>query len=404
MLSGLIAEHERFISQRENYLSRKAWMQYKSAVEMSLAAANSKFQKDYTEIAALARENNAIKALESGLAMTANEFREFPFHTKNLLDRLDAAFQTAERADWDTLAELAISIQQRRLGLGLTFPATAHSCKQHFDFMCSIYSFALNVWWLLLSIIAADLLEELVLTPVATPVSTPAASPKPPKHFIKECLILDVKPAFVTGSAAHSNPTIRKILRGHFVQKDAIKNQQTKHDFVIKCAALENETVPNAQQMQAIKREGSYYESLQSGLDFPATTGCVWCFDVHPQHHYLVLEDYGQDLRQALCIENRTQLLVMEEATIALKALHARTIVHGDIKPQNVLYKFEQNGSCKVKLCDLDCAHEVGAECVAASLGTTGYYPPETFFAVLRGTTHITAAFAMDIFALGLVF
>lgn len=243
---------------------------------------------------------------------------------------------------------------------------------------------------------APPAVSEVVAT-ITTSVPTP--------FLFKTYPILGIRDAFdrAADNAVHINPTIRKILRGHFVQYDEIMKRHTKYDFLIKCATLERQEVPSASKVSAIQREHSVYASLQGELKFDsAVTGCVWCWDVHPENHYLVLEDFGEDFRRVLDSVNRSHHQVMEESIIALKALHSRNIVHGDIKPQNLLIKFD-HGTCKVKLCDLDCAQVTGTECRAADLGTKGYIPPETFFAAQRDES-VHVAPAMDLFALGLVF
>jgi serine/threonine protein kinase len=136
-------------------------------------------------------------------------------------------------------------------------------------------------------------------------------------------------------------------------------------------------------------------------LSTRGTSGCVRLYSAHPQHHYLVLEDHGADLRALLKPSLRYPQQVLEAVVSAVHALHSLGIMHGDIKPQNLLYKLYDHGYV-VKICDLDAAHRVGDVCQAASLGTAQYHAPELRAATLRGDT-IMAALELDMFALGLV-
>jgi serine/threonine protein kinase len=93
--------------------------------------------------------------------------------------------------------------------------------------------------------------------------------------------------------------------------------------------------------------------------------------------------------------------MVLEAVASAVHALHSLGIMHGDIKPQNLLYKLYDHGYV-VKLCDLSTAQKEGETCRAASLGTKHYHAPELRAAALRGDT-IKASLELDMFALGLV-
>jgi serine/threonine protein kinase len=130
-------------------------------------------------------------------------------------------------------------------------------------------------------------------------------------------------------------------------------------------------------------------------------SGCVRLFSAHPQHHYLVLEDHGTDLRALLNPKLRYPQHVLEAVVSAVQALHSLGIMHGDIKPQNILCKWVDHDYV-VKLCDLDSACKVGETCGAASLGTKHYHAPEVRVAARSGLT-IAASLELDMFPLGLV-
>jgi serine/threonine protein kinase len=191
----------------------------------------------------------------------------------------------------------------------------------------------------------------------------------------------------------------RMLLRGRFQTIDEF-NEVHQHQCVIKCAAPDATTPPSAESIAVLRREHETYQEVRR-LAEGNETGCVRLYSCHPEHHYLVLKDHGADLRSLLKPDLRSPHQVLEAVVSAVHALHSLGIMHGDIKPQNLLYKLFDHGYV-VKLCDLDAAHKVGETCSTAALGTAHYHAPELRAASLRGDT-VKASLELDMFALGLV-
>jgi len=123
---------------------------------------------------------------------------------------------------------------------------------------------------------------------------------------------------------------------------------------------------------------------------------------MHPSGHYLVLEEHGQDIRSLLVPSFNFASQLAESIIAAVAALHFLGVMHGDIKPHNLLYKFDHEHGYVIKLCDLDCAYMIGEVCAASALGTKLYESPEVYFAS-RVNESVIAASSMDIFSMGLV-
>jgi serine/threonine protein kinase len=188
------------------------------------------------------------------------------------------------------------------------------------------------------------------------------------------------------------------MLRGRFEREEL--NEVHQYYCVIKSASQAEGGTPHPDFVEAMRREQSIYihAQRQAGRN---PTGCVRLYAAHPQHHYLVLEDHGADLRALLTSSLKFPQQVLEAIVSAVHALHSLGIMHGDIKPQNLLYKLFDHGYV-VKLCDLDAAYKVGETCRAVELGSQHYHAPELRAAADRGDT-IKAALELDMFPLGLV-
>jgi len=101
----------------------------------------------------------------------------------------------------------------------------------------------------------------------------------------------------------------------------------------------------------------------------------------------------------------RRQLVLMKTVAHSLKILHNLKIVHGDLKPSNVLIKRTELGYT-TKLIDFDNAYIAGRPPPPEEIvGTINYYSPELLGYIQEaGVTPGELGLASDIFALGLIY
>ena len=99
------------------------------------------------------------------------------------------------------------------------------------------------------------------------------------------------------------------------------------------------------------------------------------------------------------------QLVLLKTVAHSLRILHDRGIVHGDLKPSNVLIKRTELGYT-TKLIDFDSAYLAGEPPPPGEIvGTMNYYSPELVGYIQEtGTTAHELTQKADIFALGLIY
>jgi serine/threonine protein kinase len=99
------------------------------------------------------------------------------------------------------------------------------------------------------------------------------------------------------------------------------------------------------------------------------------------------------------------RLVLLKTVAHSLKILHDRNIVHGDLKPSNVLIKRTEFGHT-TKLIDFDSAYLAGDPPPPDEVvGTMNYYSPELVGYIQEtGVTGDQLQTAADIFALGMVY
>lgn len=97
--------------------------------------------------------------------------------------------------------------------------------------------------------------------------------------------------------------------------------------------------------------------------------------------------------------------MLLKTVAHSLKILHDRGIVHGDLKPSNVLIKRTEFGHT-TKLIDFDSAYLVGLPPPPDEIvGTMNYYSPELVGYIQEtGVTGDELGTAADLFALGMVY
>jgi serine/threonine protein kinase len=114
-------------------------------------------------------------------------------------------------------------------------------------------------------------------------------------------------------------------------------------------------------------------------------------------------EDLGPGGIAALGL--RSQLVLMKSVAHSLKILHDLRIVHGDLKPSNILVKRTELGFTS-KLIDFDSSYIAGNPPPFTEIvGTINYYSPELLGYIQDvGVQPGELGVASDIFALGLIY
>jgi serine/threonine protein kinase len=104
-------------------------------------------------------------------------------------------------------------------------------------------------------------------------------------------------------------------------------------------------------------------------------------------------------------LDPRLQLILMKSVAHSLKILHDLRIVHGDLKPSNVLVKRTELGYTS-KLIDFDSSYIAGNPPPPEEIvGTINYYSPELLGYIQEaGVPAAQLGVASDVFALGLIF
>jgi serine/threonine protein kinase len=104
-------------------------------------------------------------------------------------------------------------------------------------------------------------------------------------------------------------------------------------------------------------------------------------------------------------LDFRLQLVLLKSVAHSLKILHDLRIVHGDLKPSNILVKRTELGYTS-KLIDFDSSYIAGNPPPSEEIvGTINYYSPELLGYIQEaGVTPGQLGVASDIFALGLIY
>jgi eukaryotic-like serine/threonine-protein kinase len=117
------------------------------------------------------------------------------------------------------------------------------------------------------------------------------------------------------------------------------------------------------------------------------------------------VEVAGLDPADVAALPFEDQLVLLKTVAHSLRILHDRGIVHGDLKPSNVLIKQTELGYT-TKLIDFDNAYLAGEPPPPQEIvGTMNYYSPELVGYIQEtGTAAAELTQKADIFALGLIY
>jgi serine/threonine protein kinase len=128
------------------------------------------------------------------------------------------------------------------------------------------------------------------------------------------------------------------------------------------------------------------------------------------------MEEFGVALTHLLSknLLSAVQLMIAKETVLAVRWLHRKSIVHCDLKPDNILVRDGGGGHHSVKLCDFDSATRVGDPFPSSTVAVAGspaalalkftrlWVSPEVYLSAQQGVV-VRVTTAMDAFCVGLV-
>lgn len=108
-------------------------------------------------------------------------------------------------------------------------------------------------------------------------------------------------------------------------------------------------------------------------------------------------------------LDKKDILVIMKSLVHSLRIMHKEMIVHGDLKPDNILIKKTRTGTYTTKLIDFDDSYFSGEPPKDREMvvGTPEYYSPELFDYISDEDEELsgsTLTIQSDIFALGVIF
>src|SRR3954469_10832069 len=188
---------------------------------------------------------------------------------------------------------------------------------------------------------------------------------------------------------------IKEFLSPTYPEDDAPGSEKIKAKKRARCAAFE---AHHRGIQRALAPLSAYGGNLIVTLDF-----FRW-----GAKYYKVTEKVdaeGMSTADISALGLRVQLVLMKTVAHSLKILHDLKIVHGDLKPGNVLVKRTELGYT-TKLIDFDNAYLAGNPPPPDELvGTMNYYSPELVGYIQElGTQARELTQKADIFALGLIY
>lgn len=116
------------------------------------------------------------------------------------------------------------------------------------------------------------------------------------------------------------------------------------------------------------------------------------------------VETSGFDVADAAALPLQDRFVILSAIAFSVRILHRAGIVHGDLKPANILIKPTRAGYT-AKLIDFDDAYEAGdPPAPDAIVGTMNYYSPEVYLYIKGHVRPVDLGVAADVFSLGIVF
>jgi len=188
---------------------------------------------------------------------------------------------------------------------------------------------------------------------------------------------------------------IKEFLAPTYPDDAAPGSDKTKAKKRARCAIFEAQHLG---MQKALAPLSAYGGNLIVTLDF-----FRWGAKYYKVTEKVDAEDLGEGGISALGL--RWQLVLMKSVAHSLKILHDLNIVHGDLKPSNILVKRTELGYTS-KLIDFDSSYIAGSPPPATEIvGTINYYSPELLGYIQEaGVTPAELGVASDVFALGLIY
>ncbi|GAA2095130.1 hypothetical protein GCM10009841_06050 [Microlunatus panaciterrae] len=188
---------------------------------------------------------------------------------------------------------------------------------------------------------------------------------------------------------------IKEFLSPTYPDENAPGSDKTKAKKRARCAAFEAQ---HRGMQKALAPLSAYGGNLIVTLDF---------FRWGAKYYKITEKVEAEDLGPAgiAGLELRLQLVLMKSVAHSLKILHDLRIVHGDLKPSNILVKRTELGYTS-KLIDFDSSYIAGNPPPFEEIvGTINYYSPELLGYIQDvGVRPSELGIASDIFALGLIY
>ncbi|MCV7303515.1 protein kinase [Mycobacterium barrassiae] len=155
-----------------------------------------------------------------------------------------------------------------------------------------------------------------------------------------------------------------------------------------------------------------HHESIMSALKGLAAPGgnliIAHKFFLHGTHYYKVTDRINVSsvpVDMVHTLDEKHRILVAMTAAHSVQLLHRVDLVHGDIKPPNVLLKETARRAYAAKLIDFDNAYFSGRPAPPEDLvGDPAYYSPETLQYVEGKIDGNQLGTSSDIFALGILY
>ncbi|XP_064622260.1 serine/threonine-protein kinase D3-like isoform X4 [Lineus longissimus] len=159
------------------------------------------------------------------------------------------------------------------------------------------------------------------------------------------------------------------------ISSDIGKHRRTNREVAIK--VIDKLRFPTKQEAQ-LKNEVSILQNIHH----PGVVNLERMFET-PERIFVVMEKLKGDMLEMILsspkgrLSERVTKFIISQILVALKHLHSKSIVHCDLKPENVLLSTE-TAFPQVKLCDFGFARIIGEKSFRRSVvGTPAYLAPE---------------------------